>query len=244
VIAWMPPELLALVARVPGVAELVAASEPAPPHDLHCHATDLPRICRATIETISAAAYLFPDPAVVARWSRALGPRDGVLRVGLAWAGQARPWMPGFDVVDSRRSMRLADLAPFARVARVQWISLQKGPAGAQASQPPPGMRLRDLSAELTDFAETAALVANLDAVVTVDTSVAHLAGGMGARVLLLDRYDGCWRWFHGRSDSPWYARLEIFRQERPGDWLPVARRAADRLTELAGAAGEGGGSS
>lgn len=234
VVAWMPEPLVALISRAPGVAQVVRADEPAPPFDFHCQATDLPRVCRATLETISDAPYLAAEPAAAARWRRRLGQAEG-LRVGLAWAGQARPWLEDFDVLDSRRSMTLDRLAPLTRVPNVQWISLQKGEPAAQAAHPPPGMELLDLTDELHDFAETAALIANLDAVVTVDTSVAHLAGATGTRVLLLDRYDGCWRWFHGREDSPWYRGLRILRQPAPGAWGPVVERVAELLSEFTG---------
>jgi ADP-heptose:LPS heptosyltransferase len=83
---------------------------------------------------------------------------------------------------------------------------------------------------EVRDFADTAAIVANLDLVISVDTSVVHLAGAMGKPVFLLDRYDHCWRWLSGRDDSPWYPGLRIFRQGRPGEWAPVIARVAAAL--------------
>jgi hypothetical protein len=158
------------------------------------------------------------------------------MRVGLVWAGQARPHHPGFDVVDARRSTNLATLAPLGDVRGVRFVSLQIGPAAEQAHQPPPGLVLSDPMVEVTDFADTAAIVANLDAVVTVDTSVAHLAGAMGKPVLLLDRYDNCWRWLSGRTDSPWYPSLRIFRQKRLGEWQPVVQRVAVALKAMAAA--------
>ena len=85
----------------------------------------------------------------------------------------------------------------------------------------------------VADFADTAAIVANLDVVVSVDTSVVHLAGAMGKPVLMLDRYDNCWRWLSGRIDSPWYPHLRIFRQKRPGEWGPVVARVARALQTM-----------
>ena len=95
-------------------------------------------------------------------------------------------------------------------------------------------MALHDPTAGLTDFAETAALIANLDLVVSVDTAVAHLAGAMGKPVFLLDRYDNCWRWLSGRTDSPWYPSLTIFRQSRPGGWAEPMAGAAAALHAMA----------
>ena len=93
---------------------------------------------------------------------------------------------------------------------------------------------LLDVMADVTDFADTAAIVANLDLVISVDTSIVHLAGAMGKPVFLLDRYDNCWRWLSGREDSPWYPSLRIFRQESSGDWAPVIARVATALAAAA----------
>jgi tetratricopeptide (TPR) repeat protein len=149
-------------------------------------------------------------------------------RIGLVWAGQARPIAPGFRTLDRRRSAGLAAFAPLAQVPGMTFVSLQAGPPARQPA--PPGLVLEDAMAEVTDFLDTAAIIATLDAVVSVDTSVVHLAGLVGKPVLLLDRYDGCWRWLHGRTDSPWYPRLRIFRQENPGDWAAPMKRIAAAL--------------
>ncbi len=175
----------------------------------------------------------------------------GGRRVGLVWAGQARPWLPGFSTLDARRSAGLASFAPLASVPGVRFISLQKGPPAAEAGTPPPGLVLHDPMPEITDFADTAAIIANLDLVISVDTSVVHLAGALGKPVFLLDRYDNCWRWFSDRDDSPWYPRLRIFRQtgagrlERPD--AARRRRAArhhDRIWLICPLAGGGRGKS
>jgi ADP-heptose:LPS heptosyltransferase len=94
-------------------------------------------------------------------------------------------------------------------------------------------MALRDHTGELNDFADTAALVENLDLVISVDTSTAHLAGAMGKPVWLLNRFDTCWRWFLEREDSPWYPTMRIFRQPHPGDWDSVIRAVASALREF-----------
>ncbi len=144
--------------------------------------------------------------------------------------------LPGFATLDGRRSLALATLGPLAAVPDVSFISLQHGPEAAQAGTPPPGMTLSDPMRAVTDFADTAGIIANLDLVVSVDTSVVHLAGGMGKPVFLLDRYDHCWRWLSGRTDSPWYPGLRIFRQTRIGDWAPVLQQATAALADFAAA--------
>ena len=232
VVAWMPLALAALVARVPGIAAVAPLDRPVA-HDAHCAVCDLPRVFRTGMSTIPAPIpYLRPSPGAVAAWAACLPSRAGGRRVGLVWAGQARPWMVGFGTLDGRRSIRLAEFAPLAAVPGLQFVSLQKGPAASQAASPPPGLALFDPTEALDTFDDTAALVANLDAVVAVDTAVAHVAGGMGVPVLLLDRYDSCWRWFAEREDSPWYPSLRIVRQQRPGDWQDVMQRAASLLAQ------------
>jgi Glycosyltransferase family 9 (heptosyltransferase) len=168
----------------------------------------------------------------VAQWARRL-PATRALRVGLVWAGQARPWLAGFIGLDQRRSTGLATLAPLAAVSGVQFVGLQKGPAAPDARTPAGAFDLLDVMDEVRDFADTAAIIANLDLVVSVDTSVVHLAGAMGKPAFLLDRYDHCWRWLSGREDSPWYPSLRIFLQRRPGEWAPVVARVAAALTRM-----------
>ncbi|HTR15991.1 MAG TPA: tetratricopeptide repeat protein [Acetobacteraceae bacterium] len=232
VLAWVPQELARLVGRMPGVG--VVTGNALPPYDYHCPFISLPRAFGTTVETIPGETpYLSADPAEAAIWARRLPP--GRLRVGLAWAGQSRPWIPHFVTLDQRRSTSLAALAPLAAVEGAVFVSLQKGEPAAQAKAPPPGMALHDPMDEARDFATTAAIIANLDVVVSVDTSVVHLAGALGKPVFLLDRVEHCWRWLHQREDSPWYPGLRIFRQERIGDWEPVVRRVAAALAAFRG---------
>jgi hypothetical protein len=176
--------------------------------------------------------YLHSTATATAAWRSRL-PDDGGLRVGLVWSGSAHTDDAGAHLIDRRRSLALAELAPLADIAGVRLVSLQQHLAD-QARTPPPGMALIDPMAEVADFADTAALVANLDLVISVDTAVAHLAGGLGRRVWLLSRYDGCWRWLHDRQDSPWYPGLRIYRQERPHDWSGVVARVRRDLASLA----------
>ena len=232
----VPPELTRLMRTVSGVADVPDVpdgDEPVPRHDFHCSFNGLPRAFETTLETIPRdVPYLAADPTLSGDWAQRL-PATGALRVGLVWAGQARPWLPGFAGLDSRRSTCLDTLAPLAAVPGVQFVSLQKGTAAREV----PPFELIDVMAEVRDFADTAAIVANLDLVVSVDTSVVHLAGAIGKPVFLLDRYDNCWRWLSGREDSPWYPTLRIFRQQRNGEWGPAIDRVAFALSEMVAAA-------
>ena len=233
VTALVPGPLVRLLRGMAGITVIQTGDGAVPPHDFQCPFLSLPGAFRATTGNLPSAPYFFADPELAAAWSARL-PLGG-LRAGLVWAGQARRWLQGFASVDRRRSVGLAAFAPLAAVRGVRFISLQAGTAAAQGLEPPPGMELTDPMNMVHDFSDTAAIIANLDLVISVDTSVAHLAGAMGKPVFLLDRFDNCWRWLHGRTDSPWYPSMTIFRQPRPGDWGAVMHRAAaSRLTSLA----------
>jgi hypothetical protein len=230
VVACVPPALERVMQLVPGVAGVTTDTDHLPAHDFVCPMFSLPRVFGTTIETIPAAPQLMLDPALVRRWAVWLP--DGGLRVGLVWAGQARPSLPGFTALDRRRSAGLASFAPLFEVPDVVFVSLQAGPAAGQLK--PAGVVLADPMPDVVDFADTAAIIAGLDVVISVDTSVVHLAGLMGKPVLLLDRYDGCWRWLSGRADSPWYPLLTIFRQSRSNDWSEPMAGAAATLRAMA----------
>ena len=219
-----------LLSGLGGGIEVIARGDPIPPFDVHLPLMSLPHVFATTLETIPATMpYLAADPAAVQRWRERLASLPG-LRVGLVWAGEARTGFAELAAVDARRSVSLNALAPLAEVAGVSFLSLQKGAPAAQAAAPPSGMILADYTDELEDFADTAALVDALDLVISVDTSVAHLAAAMGKPVWLLNRHDTCWRWLLGRDDSPWYPTLRLFRQPAPGDWPSVMRDVRDAL--------------
>ena len=224
VLAWVPAPLIRLVAAIPGVAGTVPPGTMPPPHDLWCPMLSLPRVFGTTLDRMPPATpYLRATPALVAHWAARL-PVDR-LRVGIVWAGAPRATDPAAAATDRVRSMAPEVLVRLGRVPGVRLVSLQFG------AKPPPGAA--DPMPGVQDFADTAAIVANLDAVASVDTAVAHLAAGMGKPVLLLDRYDNCWRWLHGRTDSPWYPTLTIHRQPSPGDWASAVADAAAALARM-----------
>ena len=230
VLALVPRPLARLMGAVPGVAAVVTDRRRLPAHDLVCPMFSLPRVFGTTVGSIPPVPEVAIDPDLLRHWAGRLPIGD--LRVGLVWAGQARPSLPGFGTLDRRRSAGLAAFQPVLDVPGVSFVSLQAGPAARQTR--PPGAEIFDPMPEVTDFADTAAIVAALDLVISVDTSVVHLAGLLGKPVFLLDRYDGCWRWLSGRRDSPWYPGLTIFRQDQPGDWPGAMARAAASLEAMA----------
>jgi tetratricopeptide (TPR) repeat protein len=231
VIVTSPPELAELLRTVPGVEAVITERKDLPAFDVYCPMLSVPRHLGTTLETIPAnIPYLAADPERVAAW-RARLPDDGKLKIGLVWAGNARISDANANRTDSRRSLKLAQLSAWADIPGVTWISLQKGPPGEEARRPG-ALPLLDWTDELQSFADTAALAQCLDLIVSVDTSVVHMAGGLGKPVWMLSRFDACWRWLPGRTDSPWYPAMRIFTQPRPGDWEPVFRDVAVALRE------------
>ncbi len=172
------------------------------------------------------------------RWEEKLGPKRA-LRVGLVWSGGYRPNRPDHRAINLRRNIPLEKFAAL-KLPGVEFFSLQKGrPAedelAAAAANRWGGPDLRDISAELEDFGDTAALIEQLDLVISVDTAVAHLAGALGRPVWILNRYDSCWRWLREREDTPWYRTARLYRQTTPGDWDSVLKRVQADLSTLTG---------
>jgi tetratricopeptide (TPR) repeat protein len=208
------PGLTGLLATLPGVAT-VPKGGTLPAYDLWIDQMSLPRVFATSPDTIpSATGYLSADPARVTAW-RARLPNGG--KIGIVWAGN-----PAHSN-DRRRSLPSAALARILAVPGIDFVSLQVGPRARETA-------LKDHAPLLRDYAETAALIANLDLVVAVDTSVAHLAGALGKPCWLLLPFAPDWRWLVGRDDTPWYASLRLFRQPAPGDWDTVAGRVAAGL--------------
>ncbi|MEA3226671.1 MAG: tetratricopeptide repeat protein, partial [Planctomycetota bacterium] len=220
--------LLGLLEGFDGIDELVEATpdgEPSVEFDLDAFILDLPRIFGAATETIPAAVpYLYADRAKVEHWRERLAGDN--FKVGIVWAGSAR------HTNDNNRSCKLEDFKALAEVEAVRLYGLQKGGPATQAEQVGREMSFVNLGEEFTNFVDTAAVIENLDLVISVDTAVLHLAGAMGKKVWGLLPFDADWRWMLDRQDSPWYPTMRLFRQTRPGDWGGVFSRVADELMQ------------
>jgi tetratricopeptide (TPR) repeat protein len=213
-----------LLESCPGVAEVVVAGSSLPHFDCHVPLLSLPLLFGTTLETIPASVpYLKALPADVEKWRMRLGEKKG-LRVGLVWYGRQD------QVLNRKRSCPLELFSPLGSVPNVEFYSLQIGEGAEQLKEGTPGLYIKDLTGEITDFADTAAFIANLDLVVTIDTAVAHLAGAVGAQTWVILPYGADWRWLQNRSDSPWYPTMRLFRQQTPGDWAPVLVDVAEAL--------------
>ncbi len=224
VVLEVPAVMARLFESMPAALRVVRAGDDVPPVACHVPIMSLPHRFGTALGTIpSRFPYLTPDPADVARWGAKVKGASG-LRVGLVWAGVA------IKKYDARRSIALAQMKPLLAQTGISWFSLQKGPPAGQLEEIAAPSRPTDLMHEVDDFADTAALIANLDLVVTVDTAVAHLAGAMSKPVWILSRFDGCWRWLLDRDDSPWYPTARLLRQSTPGHWDDVIARVGDAL--------------
>ena len=218
IVLFAPEPLRRLFGGLDGVEQLIGPGEPLPPHDLQVPLMSLPALHGSTEASLPAEfPYLDVDPALQERW-RARLPASARLRVGLCWRGNPR------NARNGRRSLSLSELVPLLAADGAEFYSLQLGPSEAER-------RLlaehgvRDLSPDLNDLADTAAAIRALDVVVSVCTSVAHLAGALGAPLELLLSAAADWRWLREREDSPWYPTARLHRQTRLGDWSgPVTR--------------------
>ena len=236
IVLEVPLDLMYVLQTLPGLSMLLELGAKHPPVDYHCPLMSLPLACKTFSEQAIPATipYLFAQPDKIAHWQARLAQMSAQhqkprRRVGLIWSGGFRPDMPEVWGLNARRNL------PFEQIAVLQdlpcdFYSLQKGePAEselpAQKAQHWHTDNLYLVNQELHDFSDTAALLMNLDLLIAVDTSTAHLAGALGKPVWLLSRFDGCWRWLFGRTDTPWYPTMKIYRQPQAHDWTSVLKQ-------------------
>ena len=222
IILEVPEPLNRLMRSLPGVSE-VTSTRRAEGFDYHCPMMSLPGI-------------LGTDEANLPRYSRYLESKvegfermdnQGDIRVGIVLSGNPRPHDTGLQATDKRRSMTLDAVLPLLHIPGFEFYNLQYG------AIIPEGVPLIDFMPEMRDFADTAALIEDLDLVITVDTAVAHLAAALGCPTWVLNRFDGCWRWLADRTDSPWYPSVRLFNQKTAGNWGTVIEEVRDALLSL-----------
>jgi len=215
-----------LLAGTAGASQVISQGDPLPEVTWRCPLLSLPLAFATELSRIPAPIpYVHPDPGLASAWRQRLQ-RDAV-RIGLAWGGNAA------HTSDYLRSVPLAKLLPLLRLEGVTFYSLQMGPPTKQLKVLPPGTNLIDLAPEQKDFADTAAIVANLDLVISVDTAVAHLAAAMGKPVWILLAKLADWRWLLEREDSPWYPTVRLFRQSTPRIWQDPVDRIERELQQF-----------
>jgi hypothetical protein len=200
--------------------------------DCECPMMSLPAVFGTTVETVPwTEAYLGADEELVrerrAQFAAMRADARSGIRVGLAWAGN-----PKYKA-DAARSMKLKTLLPLLRAVDANWISLQKGEAAEQLASLPQDVVVVNGSSGERDLAETAALMATLDLVITTDTCIAHLAGAMGKPVWILLPHLADWRWMQETERTPWYPTARLFRQRVAGDWAEVIRQVSKGAGQL-----------
>jgi tetratricopeptide (TPR) repeat protein len=215
--------LLRLLASCPGVDEAIGQGEDLPASDVHASLLSLPGIFRTSLETIPAdVPYLFADRESIEHWRRELGPIAG-FKIGIFWQGTKK---------DPARIIPLSCFGSLAGLRDVRFFSLQKGAGAEELQEAGDRFPIAELGSRLDDFMDTAAVLRNLDLVITCDTAVAHLAGAMGIPVWVALPFVPDWRWLLDRGDSPWYPTMRLFRQDSRGDWQSVFRRIEAALGE------------
>jgi hypothetical protein len=221
------PEMTGLVEQLAPGAHLATRWEDCPPYAAFCPMSGLPRLAGTRLETIPAwVPYLAADPARVAHWRARLDAAfpAGTRLIALSWAG--RPTHNN----DRNRSLHLSQLAPLGEIPGVAYVSLQKGPAAAQTAEWQGRAPLLNLDAEIQSFEDSAAILMLCEKLVSVDTSMVHLAGALGRPAWVMLPYAPDWRWLLGREDTPWYPHVRLLRQPAPKDWLSVIRRVVSEL--------------
>jgi len=238
VILLIDRSLKRLCATLAGASEVNVEGDALPPFDVHCPLLSLPLALRAAVPDIPGQTpYLQVEEALVRRWAQRLGPQKA-FRVGLVWSGGVRPHLAEYSRMLERRNIPFAKLAGWAGLD-VEFVGLQKGLYAAAEAMELGGadsraLNIVNLGEEFVDFADTAAVIKNLDLVVSVDTAVAHLAGALNVPVWILNRFDSCWRWLSDRADSPWYPSARLYRQVQFDDWQPVLEQVQQDLAEQA----------
>jgi tetratricopeptide (TPR) repeat protein len=219
-------ELFPLLRDFSGIEKVIVRGDPWPDFDVHCPMYFLPLVFNTTCVSIpSGVPYISAAPGLVRKWKNRMGDTISKLKIGIVWSSG-----PEFH-----RQSKSCSLELFASLGQhnIVFYSLQKGFGSEQANNPPPGIKLIDYTGELHDFSDTAALIENLDLVISVDTAVAHLAGAMGKPVWTLLQYAPYWWWTLEKESSPWYPTMRLFVQEKPGDWESVMAQVTTNLDQL-----------
>ncbi|MDD3370515.1 MAG: tetratricopeptide repeat protein [Alphaproteobacteria bacterium] len=223
------PPLRKLFSRCPYIDE-VLEQNPESGFDFHIPMMSFPLAFGTEVESIPyKTPYLSPGEKARAKWRERFDEGSGI-KVGIVWAGNPREKQINAHLIDLRRSMDLEKLRPLLTLEGIRFYSLQKGAKAAQIKTCGLDGLITDFMDEVDDFEDTAAIVEHLDLVISVDTSVAHLAGAMGKSVWILSRFDACWRWLQNRPDTPWYPSARVIGQAKPGDWDSAVEKVREQL--------------
>ena len=219
-------ELTSLFKNCAGIDEIIEkTSIPHVKLDTHIHLLSLPGIFGTNIDSIpSERSYISVDPELTEQW-RLKFASNSDFKIGVVWSGR-----PTF--IDHYRSCSLDDFAPLADIPGITFYSLQKGQASEEVFNPPNSMRIINLEKELNDFSDTAAVINNMDLIISTDTAVVHLAGAIGKPIWTLLHTSSDWRWFLNRDNSPWYPEMRLYRQSKFNDWTGLFKQVKEALLQ------------
>ena len=238
VVLQVQAPLIPIMISLDGNIDVVADSSPLPAHDYQCLLMSLPHLFGTELATIpSRLNYLKAPDNKVEHWRNTLSSYRKK-RIGLVWSGGFRMDQPELWAVNNRRNIPFDQIVSLIDDDRFDWFSLQKGePAETELAtylqSTQTTVNLINRVSELKDFSDTAALIENLDLVISVDTSTAHLAAALGKPTWILNRFDTCWRWLLNRSDSPWYPSIRLYRQKESGNWNGVIQTIKEDLSSF-----------
>jgi Tetratricopeptide repeat len=222
-----------LLETIPEAYAVTNVGDPVPVTDYAVPMLTLAGMMTPDMKSIpNSKREFFLKPQDVANWGERFKELPSGIRVGVCWAGMARATDPNAAAIDAIRSTTLDQFAKLA-IPSIVWVSLQKGPPAEQIKTPPRNMMIADYTDEMHDFYETCCAAANCDLVITVDTAVVHATASVGVPTWMLSRWDGCWRWFGDRNDSPWYPSLRQFVQPSHGDWDGMVANVASELRKF-----------
>lgn len=239
IIFSVPESLKELMCNCFNGVMIISETEDLPKFDAHIPLMSLPLVFGTLINTIpNKLPYIFATQEKATYWKKIVGMHSSPeqTKIGLVWNGGFRPNQPNLFAINERRNLPIQFLKYFENI-NASFYSLQKGnPAELEFAELMRnnwnGYKIHDFVYALHNFSDTAGLIENLDLIISVDTSTAHLAAAMGKPVWLLNRYDTCWRWLKDREDSPWYPSVKIFNQPKADDWTPVMMRICEELNK------------
>jgi tetratricopeptide (TPR) repeat protein len=230
--------LSSLFQNLEGVGELIKPGQPIPNYDFHCSLMSLPLALKTTLQSIpNQIPYIKPDPRKIAIWVEKLSTISGP-KVGLVWSGGFRPNQPELWELNKRRNIPFECISQI-NLPQIQFFSLQKGKEAEEELSKikdqywPNQNNFHNFTNQLVDFSDTAALITQLDLVISVDTSTAHLAAAIGKPVWILNRYDSCWRWLVSGENSPWYPNVKLYRKSKEDNWESMIREVRQDLGSL-----------
>jgi tetratricopeptide (TPR) repeat protein len=227
------PKLVSMLSKCPYLDEVIAADTALPPYDLQAFIMSGPLICNTMSNTVPASiAYLYAEPRLVDYWRPSIV-QDRTLNIGICWQADHTSKDEGVRHDAQEKSLAVEYFAQLAQMPGIRLYSLQKYSDDLHKLDALGIIHFNDLDEKEGSFMDTAAIMQHLDLIITIDTSIAHLAGALGKKTWLLLPYAADWRWLQERDDTPWYPTMKLFRQQQPGDWAGVLRRIQKEIVCL-----------